>query len=112
MDRDPAETSVLTFGSDEDGDGCACYARADAGKDPSETGAGGSEAAVRYQITSGEGAYLVEIHWPHDTGLSGARVTGIGDLPKGWEAEFWFSDEKPLGWLVLNVPLDAKVEVV
>ena len=112
MERDPADTSVLTFGNDEDGDGCACYTRADADKDAVETEAGGAEALVRYRITSGEDSYEVEVYWPKDTGLSGARVTGIGDLPKGWEAEFWFSDEKPLGWLVLNVPLDAKVEVV
>ena len=109
MERDPADTSVLTFGTETDG--CACCARADAGKDPVEIEAGGAEAVVRYRITSGEDSYEVEVHWPKDTGLSGARFSGHGELPKGWEAEFWFSDEKPLGWLVLNVPLDAKVEV-
>ena len=110
MERDPADTSVLTFGSETDG--CACCVRADAGGEPVEIEAGGAEAVVRYRITSGEDSYEVEVHWPKDTGLSGARMTGHGELPKGWEAEFWFSDEKPLGWLVLNVPLDAKVEVV
>ena len=110
MERDPADTSVLTFGSETDG--CACCARADAGGEPVEIESGGAEAVVRYRITNGEDRYEVEVHWPKDTGLSGARMTGHGELPKGWEAEFWFSDDKPLGWLVLNVPLDAKVEVV
>ena len=112
MERDPTETSVLTFGSEEVDDGCACFTRSDAGKDAVETEAGGAELATRYRITSGEDAYEVEVHWPKDTGLAGARVAGIGELPKGWEAEFWFNDERPLGWLVLNVPLDAKVEVL
>lgn len=112
MDRDPAETSVLTFGNDPDGDGCACYTRADAGGAETETEAGGAGSTVRYRITSGEDRYEVEVYWPKDTALSGARVTGVGELPQGWEAEFWFSEERPLGWLVLNVPLDAVVEVV
>ena len=112
MDRDPADTTVLTFCGEADGDSCAAYSRADAGAAEASKEDGGAEVAVRYRITGGEDTYEVEVHWPKDTGLSGARVTGIGDLPKGWEAEFWFSDEKPLGWLVLNVPLDAKVEVV
>lgn len=112
MDRDPSDTAVLTFGSESPDDGCACFTRSDAGKDAVETESGGAEAATRYRITSGEHAYEVEVHWPKDTALSGARVAGIGELPRGWEAEFWFSDERPLGWLVLNVPLDAKVEVL
>lgn len=112
MDRDPSDTSVLTFGGDVDRDCSAVLSRADAGAEAVDSASGGTEAAVRYQITSGDDSYLVEVHWPKDTGITGARVTGIGDLPKDWEAEFWFSDDHPLGWLVLNVPLDAKVEVV
>lgn len=112
MERDPAETSVLSFGHSADGADCACVGRADAGKDIVEAASGGAEVAVRYKVTSGEDSYEIEVHWPKDTALAGARVTGLGELPKGWEAEFWFSDERPLGWLVLNVPLDAKVEVV
>ncbi len=112
MDRDPAETSVLTFCGETEGDGCVCLARADAGSAAVETESGGAEVSVRYRIVSGDDAYEVEVHWPGDTALSGARVTGQGELPKGWEAEFWFSDARPLGWLVLNVPLDAKVEVL
>ena len=112
MERDPADTSVLTICGDGEGTCAAAVARADAGKDAESSESGGAEVSVRYKITSGEDSYEVEVHWPKDTGLSGARVTGLGELPKGWEAEFWFSDERPLGWLVLNVPLDAKVEVV
>ena len=112
MERDPADTSVLTFCGEADGDCYATYMRADAGGADSTEEAGGAELTVRYQIISGSDSYLVDIHWPKDTGLPGARVTGIGDLPKGWEAEFWTSDEYPLGWLVLNVPVDVKVVVV
>ena len=112
MERDPADTSVLTICGETASDSCAAVARADAGAEEAKSESGGAEVAVRYRITSGEDSYEVEVHWPKDTGLTGARVTGIGELPKGWEAEFWFSDAMPLGWLVLNVPLDAKVEVV
>ena len=112
MERDPADTSVLTICGDGEGTCAAAVARADAGKDAESSESGGAEVSVRYKITSGEDSYEVEVHWPKDTGLSGARVTGLGELPKGWEAEFWFSHERPLGWLVLNVQLDAKVEVV
>ena len=112
MERDPAETTVLTFCGEPDGDLCAAYTRADAGADARSEESGGAKATVRYRITSGEDSYFVDVYWPSDTGLDGTRVAGIGELPKGWEAEFWTSDEHPLGWLVLNVPLDAKVEVV
>ena len=109
MERDAADTSVLTFCDDA---GCASVGRSDAARSAGADTSGGAEVAVRYRISSGEDRYEVEVYWPKDTGLSGARVVGLGELPKGWEAEFWFSDERPLGWLVLNVPLDAKVEVV
>ena len=112
MERDPAEITVLIFCGEPDGDCCAYYTRSDAGKDEATAESGGASATMRYQVTSGDDSYLVDVYWPSDTGLSGARVAGIGDLPRGWEAEFWTSSERPLGWLVLNVPLDAKVEVV
>ena len=108
MARDTADTSELTFCDEA---GCAVVGRSDAARAGRSEEAGGAEVSVRYRITSGEDQYEVEVHWPKDTGLSGARVSGLGDLPKGWEAEHWWSAERPLGWLVLRVPLDAKVEV-
>ena len=107
MPRDLADTSVPTIYGEPVGEQRAVCARSDAGGDETITTAGNSAATTRFQITSADEVYLVDVYWPAST--VGAQVAGPGPLPESWEAEFWSGELHPLGWFVLRVPLGAVV---